>query len=70
MSNWVIFEKENQQLCEISVFDDGNQNLKERFKNLWIIIGTNNRGKSRLKNYFDQTFILNSISTWKLKCKI
>lgn len=67
MSNWIDFKKEDQKLCEIIVFDDGNQNLEHRFKNLWLVIGTNNRGKSRLLNYIDQSFILNSISTWKLK---
>lgn len=67
MSSWFIFEKENSKICEILVFDDGNQSLENRFENLWIVIGANNRGKSRLINYFDQNFMINSISTWKLK---
>jgi hypothetical protein len=67
MINWEIFDKENQYLCEIKVFDDGNHILEHKFKNIWIVIGTNNKGKCRLINYFDQTFILNSISHWKLE---
>ena len=66
MADWISFSDKNQKLCKINVFDDGNQLLENKFKNLWKIIATNNKGKSRLQNINDKNEILYSISTWKL----
>lgn len=67
MNDWISFSGENQKLCIINVFDDGNQNLENKFVNLWNLIATNNKGKSRLQNFYDKNEIVYSISTWKLK---
>jgi hypothetical protein len=67
MNDWISFSGENQKLCIINVFDDGNQNLEHKFVNLWNLIATNNKGKSRLQNFYDKNEIVYSISTWKLK---
>ena len=34
----------------------------KEYSNKWIIISTNNRGKVRLQNFYDEQFIINSIS--------
>ena len=66
MSNFT--EISDNKLYRINVFDDGNQNLENRFINTWILIGTNNKGKIKLRNFYDREFILESISSWKVKC--
>lgn len=65
----VFFDyKENEiKKCKIEIFDDGNNLIEEKYNNLWLIIATNNKGKVRLKNIKDPTFILNSISYWKVR---
>lgn len=65
MSNFT--EITDNKLYRINIFDDGNQNLENRFINTWILIGTNNKGKIKLRNFYDREFILESISSWKVK---
>ena len=60
--DWVLFDK-NFELCEINVFDDGLQE-HENLKNVWKIIGTNNRGKYRLSNVYSDVEV--NISCWKV----
>ena len=65
--DWILF-KDNFDKCTISWFDDGNQKYKS-FHNLWYIIGTNNKGKYKLKNIKNPGILIDSISTWKTtKC--
>ena len=65
MSNFT--EISNNKIYRINVFDDGNQNLENRIINTWILIGTNNKGKIKLRNFYDREIILESISAWKVK---
>ena len=67
MSDFVGYKEYEIKKCRIEVFDDGNYSLNQKYDNLWLIIATNNKGKVRLKNIKDKTFILNSISYWKVR---
>lgn len=64
---FIEYQDKDKQICRINVFDDGNQKLKDKYENIWLIIGTNNKGKFRLKNIIDNEFILPSISAWKVE---
>lgn len=64
---WQYYDSTNTQVCEIMIFDDGNQDLQSLYYNNWIIIADNNKGKYKLKNYFNHSIIINSISSWKIK---
>ena len=65
MNNFV--ETKDNNIYEICVFDDGNQNIENKYNNLWHIVAKNNRGKIRLRNIKDPNFILYSISSWKVR---
>lgn len=66
MSEFVDYKDEIKK-CTIEVFDDGNYLIEEKYDNLWYIIATNNKGKVSLRNIKDPTFILYSISFWKVR---
>lgn len=54
-------------LVQISVFDDGNQNLQYE-NNVWKIVQFKyNKGKSIIKNVENTSMSPLSISSWKLK---
>ena len=61
---WINFEKNKMQECEITVFDDGNDKYKNIY-NRWHIIATNNKGKYKIQNILNNDIII-SISCWKL----
>ena len=65
--NWINFSEDEYKLCSIEVFDDGYQNYKHKYDNLWYVIGTNNKGKYELKNIKDSSVKINSISSWKVR---
>ena len=67
IDGFLEYQDEDKQICKINVFDDGNQDLKDIHENIWLIIGTNNRGKIRLQNFIDNQVILSSISPWKVE---
>jgi len=67
MSDFVEYKEDEMKKCRIEIFDDGNYLIKDRYYNVWLIIATNNKGKVSLKNIKDPTFILNSISYWKVR---
>lgn len=67
IDGFLEYQDEDKQICKINVFDDGNQDLKNSYENIWLIIGTNNRGKIRLQNIIDNEVILSSISAWKVE---
>lgn len=67
MSEFIGYKEDEIKKCVIEVFDDGNYLIKEKYDNLWYIIATNNKGKVRLKNINEPTFILFSISFWKVR---
>jgi len=64
---FIEYQDKDKQICRINIFDDGNQKLKDKYDNIWLIIGTNNKGKFRLQNIIDSEFILPSISAWKVE---
>ena len=72
MSGFVYYKTNDRKICNIVVFDDGNQHLEKKFKykNKWNIVATNNRGKVRLQNYYDDSFFVYSISLWKVKANL
>ena len=61
--DWILYNEQNYIKCKINIFDDGNQ-FYQKYINEWYIIGTNNKGKVRLKN-INENIVINSISTWK-----
>ena len=63
--DWIIYKQEDYTLCKIRVFDDGKERFKQ-YANKWYVIGTNNRGKIKLKNIENNKLIINSISDWKV----
>jgi hypothetical protein len=67
MSEFVNYKEQEIKKCKIDVFDDGNYLIEEKYDNLWLIIATNNKGKVMLRNINDPTFILYSISYWKVR---
>ena len=67
IDGFLEYQDEDKQICKINVFDDGNPDLKDIYENIWLIIGTNNRGKIRLQNIIDNEVILSSISAWKVE---
>ena len=55
------------QTFQIIVFDDGNQRFQP-FNNSWIVIGSRFKGqKLTLKNTANNSIIIKSISSWKIK---
>jgi hypothetical protein len=67
MSEFVECKEYETKKYRINVFDDGNQKIENTYENIWLIIGTNNKGKVRLQNVKDQTFFVDSISMWKVQ---
>ena len=61
------FDESNFKRCIITTFDDGYQNYEFKYPNIWIITGTNNKGKYRLKNKVQPDIEIYSISSWKVK---
>ena len=61
--DWMPYEPEEQQVCQIQVFDDGVENV---YNNLWKILATNNRGKYRIENIKNNEINF-SISCWKVR---
>ena len=61
--DWTLYSKDYQK-CNIHTFDDGNHSY-QYYENEWYIIGTNNKGKYRLKNVTEEV-IIDSISAWKV----
>lgn len=66
MLYWQNLDQSNYDICLIHTFDDGYQNYKNKYENLWYIISTN-KGKYRLKNIKSPEIIINSISSWKVR---
>ena len=64
--NWIDYEPNEYSICIINVFDDGYQNYQYLYENLWHVVGTNNKGKYKLKNIKNPTIIIPSISIWKV----
>ena len=62
--NWISVAPENYTLCKIRIFDDGRKKYT-KYDNNWYVIGTNNRGKIRLKNVSNDNILLD-ISDWKV----
>lgn len=56
--------RENDQVYEIIVFDDGN-NKFEKYPNEWYIVGKS-LGKCYIVNAHYSSININSISEWKL----
>jgi hypothetical protein len=55
------------QIFQIIVFDDGNQRF-QYLNNSWIVTGSRFKGqKLTLKNTVDNSIIIKSISSWKIK---
>ena len=45
--DWIPYELEEQQVCQIEVFDDGVENI---YNNLWKILATNNNATNTLSD--------------------
>ena len=55
------------QTFQIIVFDDGNQRF-QHLNNSWIVTGSRFKGqKLTLKNTVNNSIIIKSISSWKIK---
>lgn len=63
--DWQLFNSQKPYFCEINTFDDGNDKYRV-FKNNWLILGTNNRGKYLIKHKEDNSIKPFSISSWKV----
>ena len=67
MSDFVDYNENERKKVRITVFDDGNQILENKYENIWAIVATNNKGKVRLQNFIETTFFIDSISMWKVQ---
>ena len=64
-SGWDMHPPDEDYPCQITQFDDGNQQYQE-YPNNWLVYGSW-KGKVALVNNFHREITINSISLWKTR---